>query len=295
MMARARLAALLALLVAGSVLPAPAPEAQRLDPVIYPMTFPVSGEHSFSRDFGDPRGRRRAHEGIDILAEKLTPVVAVADGTVRWMYDERGGDCCAVSIVHDDGWRSRYIHLNNDTPGTDDGRGYGIARGLREGSRVRAGQVIGYVGDSGNAEATVPHLHFELRRPDGSAVDAFASLQAAVADPRTAPPPRIAGPPVGPPADLPPEVRRPRPAPEVVPGEPAAEEGDEVAEARPEEGVAGEAPALDEAPLPVTPFLPVPTDECSAGLREVMELAEVRRPDRPTLACFRFGEEDESE
>ncbi|HEX6200545.1 MAG TPA: peptidoglycan DD-metalloendopeptidase family protein [Thermoanaerobaculia bacterium] len=276
-MARARLAALLALLVAGSVLPAPAPEAQgpRLDRVVYPMTFPVAGEHSFSKDFGDPRGRSRAHEGIDILAEKLTPVVAVADGTVRWMFDERGGECCAVSIVHDDGWRSRYIHLNNDTPGTDDGRGYGIARGLREGSRVRAGQVIGYVGDSGNAEATVPHLHFELRRPDGTAVDAFASLRAAVADPRTGPPPRIAGPPVGPPADLPPEVRRPRPAPEVAPGEPAAEEGDEVAEAQ-----------------PVTPFLPVPADECSAGLREEMELAEVRRPERPTLACFRFGNDE---
>ena len=296
-----RLGFLLAFLLAASVSKDPAPEAQgpRLDPVIYPMVFPVAGDHSFSRDFGDPRGRSRAHEGIDILAEKLTPVVAVADGTVRWMFDERGGDCCALSIVHDDGWRSRYIHLNNDTPGTDDGQGYGIARGLRVGSRVRAGQVIGYVGDSGNAEDTAPHLHFELRRPDGSAVNAFASLQAALADPRTAPPPRLAGPPVGPPADLPPEVRRPRPAPEVAPAEPRAEE-EQAAEARPEEGavpgegeedeLAGEVPA--EEPLPVTPFLPVPADECSAGLREAMELAEVRRPDRPTLACFRFGEEE---
>lgn len=286
-----RLGLLLALVLAGSV--SQVPEAPGLDPVVYPMVFPVAGEHSFSRDFGDPRGRRRAHEGIDILADKLTPVVAVADGTVRWMYAERGGGCCALSIVHDDGWRSRYIHLNNDTPGTDDGEGYGIARGLREGSWVRAGQVIGYVGDSGNAESTVPHLHFELRRPDGSAVDAFTSLQAALADPRTAPPPRIAGPPVEPPEDLPAEVRRPRPAPEVVPGEPAAEE--DLAEGRPDEAPEGEEDELpDEVakPLPVTPFLPVPSDECSAGLVAEMELAEVRRPERPVLACFRFGEEE---
>lgn len=280
-----RLTLFLAVLLVAST--SYAPRAPGLDPVVYPMVFPVAGEHSFSRDFGDPRGRRRAHEGIDILADKLTPVVAVADGTVRWMHAERGGGCCALSVVHDDGWRSRYIHLNNDTPGTDDGEGYGIARGIREGSQVRAGQVIGFVGDSGNAESTVPHLHFELRRPDGSAVDAFASLQAALADPRTSPAPRIAGPPVEPPEDLPADVRRPRPAPEVVPGAPAAEEGDEVGEARPEEGVPGEL-----APRPVTPFLPVPADECSAGLREEMELAEVRRPERPTLACFRFGEEE---
>jgi murein DD-endopeptidase MepM/ murein hydrolase activator NlpD len=277
-----RLLPFLLLLLAASV--TYVPEAPGLDPVVYPMLFPVAGEHWFSRDFGDPRGPGRAHSGIDILAEKLTPVVAVADGTVRWMHAERGGECCALSIVHDDGWRSRYIHLNNDTPGTDDGRGYGIARGLRLGSRVRAGQVIGFVGDSGNAEATAPHLHFELLRPDGSAVDAFDSLQAAIADPRTAPGPRVAGPPIAPPeADARPEVLRPAPAPRVEPGGTVAEEAlpGDIAEGE-EDGEPGEA-------LPVTPFLPVPADECSLGLEREIELAEVAEPRRPTFACFSFG------
>lgn len=284
-MPRLRLSALLALLLAAST--SYAPRAPGQDPVIYPMVFPVAGEHRFSQDFGDPRGRERSHAGIDILADKLTPVVAVADGTVRWMHAERGGACCALSIVHDDGWRSRYIHLNNDTPGTDDGKGYGIARGIREGSRVRAGQVIGFVGDSGNAENTVPHLHFELRRPDGSVVDAFATLQAALADPRTSPAPRIAGPAVRAPEDLPPEVRRPRPAPEE---ELPAEE-----ERRALEEAMGEEAAAAAEPLPVTPFLPVPSDECTAGLAEEIELAEVREPERPSLACFRFGEPEGAE
>lgn len=254
---------LVCLLVAGATR---APGAAE---VVYPMVFPVVGEHQFSRNFGDPRSGGRSHEGIDILAEKLTPVVAVADGTVRWMFDERGGDCCSVSIVHDDGWRSRYIHLNNDTPGTDDGEGFGLARGLRVGARVRAGQVIGFVGDSGNAEETTPHLHFELRRPDGTPVDPFASLQASVGGPSTSP--RIAGPGIQPPRDLSPEVRRPRPAP----AREAAEAGSEPGEA-------------SEPSLPVTPFLPVPADDCSSGLDQQMELAEVRAAQRPGIACFRF-------
>lgn len=281
-----------------------APSAAQRDPVVYPIVFPVAGEHHFSRDFGDPRGGGRSHEGIDILADKLTPVVAVADGTVRWLFDERGVDCCAISVVHDDGWRSRYIHLNNDTPGTDDGQGYGIARGIRVGSRVRAGQVIGFVGDSGNAEATAPHLHFELRRPDGTPVDPFATLRAALAHPSTAPQDRIAGPAVRPPADLRPEVRRPRRAPEVRPAEPG-----EVPDALPGDPEAGEPagpvdrpagtadpPDLEVEPQesaePVTPFVPVPADDCSAGFDRQMELAEVRATERPTLACFRFDSRD---
>ncbi|NIQ53493.1 MAG: peptidoglycan DD-metalloendopeptidase family protein, partial [Gammaproteobacteria bacterium] len=80
------------------------------------------------------------------------------------------------------GWESWYIHLNNDTPGTDDGRagnGEIFGPGIEEGAFVRAGQVIGYVGDSGNAEGTHPHTHFELYQwgelvdPGPFLVDAF--------------------------------------------------------------------------------------------------------------------------
>lgn len=129
--------------------------------------------------FGDPRsGGRRSHAGVDIMAPKLEPVVAVADGVVRRVWDEREGDCCAVSIEHEGGWRTRYIHLNNDSPGRDDGLVVGVAPGLDRGVPVRRGQVIGWVGDSGNAEATSPHLHFELRDPDGEPVDPYPLLVA---------------------------------------------------------------------------------------------------------------------
>lgn len=144
------------------------------------LVFPVVGEHTLTRSFGDPRsGGRRSHEGVDILADKGAPVVAVADGVVRWLQNESGGRCCAVSLVHDGGWRTRYLHLDNDTPGTDDGRRVGIAPGIEPGVRVRQGDLLGWVGDSGNAEATVPHLHFELRLADGTPLDPFRRLEGA--------------------------------------------------------------------------------------------------------------------
>ncbi|HUO86928.1 MAG TPA: M23 family metallopeptidase [Thermoanaerobaculia bacterium] len=178
----AGLAAFLLLLLLGSLVPAPEGGAQaaggRAD-AVYPMVFPVAGDHVITDSFGDLRGGGRSHTGVDIMAEKMVPVVAVADAEVGWVFAERGGNCCDVSLIHEDGWRSRYIHLNNDTPGTDDGRAVGIAPGVREGAKVIAGQVIGWVGDSGNAEATAPHLHFELRRPDGTPVDPYSSLLAA--------------------------------------------------------------------------------------------------------------------
>lgn len=146
---------------------------------IYPMVFPLAGPNSYTDTFGAPRSGGRTHAGIDILADKMVPVVAVASGTVGWMHDERGGKCCAMALNHDDGWTSWYIHLNNDTPGTDDGQGWGFAPGIESGVHVETGQLIGWVGDSGNAEWTVSHLHFELHRPDGSITNPYPSLLAA--------------------------------------------------------------------------------------------------------------------
>lgn len=147
--------------------------------VAYDMIFPVVGENRYSDTFGAPRGGGRSHQGVDIMAEKMVPVVAVADGTVGWMHDERGGKCCAMELRHDDGWESWYIHLNNDTPGTDDGQGWGFADGITYGTHVRAGQLIGWVGDSGNAENTGPHLHFELHDPSGAVVNPTPHVDAA--------------------------------------------------------------------------------------------------------------------
>ena len=74
------------------------------------------------------------------------------------------------------GWSSHYIHLNND-PATDDGRGEGGGPALRKETESREGELIGWAGDSGNAEETIPHLHFELRNPGAEAVDPEPSPQ----------------------------------------------------------------------------------------------------------------------
>jgi hypothetical protein len=146
--------------------------------VEYPMLFPVGGADIYFADdeyigFGACRaGCTRLHEGVDIMAPKMTEVYAVADATVSWI----GSQCCSVFLQHDDGWWSWYIHLNNDTPGTDDGLAWGIADGIVPGVRVAAGQLIGWVGDSGNAEDTAPHLHFELHDVNTVKVDPYPSL-----------------------------------------------------------------------------------------------------------------------
>lgn len=174
-----RVSLVMASLVVATLLGIAVPQAQAGD--TSEMYFPIVGEVNYSDTFGACRGSgcSRTHLGVDILAAKLTPVVAVADGVVGWVKDTVGGNCCSMSISHDDGWETYYIHMNNDTPGTDDGQGIGIAAGIEPGVRVRAGQLIGWVGDSGNAEATASHLHFELHTPDGTVVNPTPYVDAA--------------------------------------------------------------------------------------------------------------------
>jgi len=152
--------------------------------VDYPLTFPVAGPNSYVDGFYEERSAG-LHHAQDLMAPKGTPVVAVAPGTVErvnWSRDPshlRPGDCCSVTIRHTDGWESWYVHLNNDSPGTDDGLAWGIADGIVPGVSVEAGQLIGWVGDSGNAEATPPHLHFELYDHRGVVVNPYEALRAA--------------------------------------------------------------------------------------------------------------------
>ncbi len=154
------------------------------EPVDYPLVFPVEGEHHFSDTFWAGRSGG-FHVGQDILADKMTPVVAVADGVVRlvnWSDDPNDMNperCCTLVIRHDDGWESWYIHLDNDTTGTDDGKGWGIKRAIKPGVRVTAGQHVAWVGDSGNAENVASQLHFELRDPSGTVVNPYRALVAA--------------------------------------------------------------------------------------------------------------------
>ncbi len=145
---------------------------------LYPMAFPIDGPHSFTDTFGAPREGNRLHEGIDIFAEKMTPVVAVADGTVvTATIGDRAGRY--IVLEHTDGWQSYYIHLNNDSPGSDDGLLNEPVAGISVGAKVRAGDLLDYVGDSGNAEETPSHLHFELHSPDGRVVNPYPHLLAA--------------------------------------------------------------------------------------------------------------------
>ena len=174
-------AAAVTMLVAFSAFPAAAAASNLEGELVdYPLVLPVDGDHHFSDWFWAARSSG-IHHAQDLMADKLTPVVAAASGTIRlvnWTAQSHMNParCCTITLRHDDGWESWYIHLNNDTAGTDDGKAWGIADGIAPGVRVAAGQLIGWVGDSGTAERTAPHLHFELRDPQGVIVNPFQAL-----------------------------------------------------------------------------------------------------------------------
>jgi hypothetical protein len=146
------------------------------------ITFPVDGTVHYTDDFGDCReGCTRHHEGNDLLGAKLMHEVAAGNGTIAWAHMDNSGTAGnMLSLVGDDGWEYWYIHINNDTPGTDDGKNparWRMAPGIQVGSHVKAGQFIAYMGDSGDAESTQPHLHFELHTPNGIPIDPYTSLR----------------------------------------------------------------------------------------------------------------------
>jgi hypothetical protein len=166
-------------LAAGLVL-LPASPAAAEEVVYRRLAFPVDGSIRYSNDWGNARSGGRTHQGTDLMGTKLTPLVAVVDGTVRMARPENGGNSGNMLTIQDaEGWQYWYLHVNNDTPGTDDGanpEAFRFASGMAPGSPVKAGQVVAFLGDSGNAEGTAPHLHFELHTPDGTAVNPYYSL-----------------------------------------------------------------------------------------------------------------------
>ena len=175
------MAAVVAGLMLGAVFPAPLAAAEPETPV-YDITFPVVGPSYFHRSFGECRDScERFHNGVDIMTNgwKGVPVVAAHSGKVVHVTTSSELSGVAVTIQARGGWRTRYVHLNNDTPGSDDGNGTGLVPGIAVGDYVRAGQLIGWVGDSGNAEEAPPHLHFEIRKPGGEAIDPYPSLRKA--------------------------------------------------------------------------------------------------------------------
>src|SRR3954451_14287507 len=146
------------------------------------LLFPVAGPVSYTDDFGQPRGALK-HEGNDLLGVKKTPVVAVESGTIKfWTTSASAG--CMLYLYGGSGTMYEYIHLNNDVTMKNDNRGKCVAgtayaKGLKNGAKVTAGQQIGYVGDSGDANGIASHLHFEVHPGGGAAVSPYPYLQKA--------------------------------------------------------------------------------------------------------------------
>ncbi|HSW37307.1 MAG TPA: peptidoglycan DD-metalloendopeptidase family protein [Candidatus Saccharimonadales bacterium] len=144
------------------------------------IVFPVLGPASYSNDFYAPRDGG-IHGATDILASKMQALVAAVDGTVTRVNYPQPSWGYAIYIRDSEGYSYNYLHINNDTPGTNDNAGnpmYAYAADMKVGNPVVKGQLLGYVGDSGNSNG-VSHLHFEIVAPDGTLLNPFYSLQQA--------------------------------------------------------------------------------------------------------------------
>lgn len=124
------------------------------------LVCPVRGFTTYANTWGAPRSGGRTHEGVDLMAPTGTPLVAVTAGHVRFWTNRLGGR--VASLTADNGTRYYYAHLSTYA---------GWSR------RVDRGEVIGYVGSTGNAGA--PHLHFEVHPGGGAAVSPYAHVLAA--------------------------------------------------------------------------------------------------------------------
>ena len=120
----------------------------------------VDGPTSFVDSFGARRSGGRSHEGVDMISKRGTPLVAIEAGTVKRM---RNGGLGGITVwlQGEKGDEFYYAHLD------------GWADGLSVGDRVGAGQLLGYVGSTGNASYKLPHLHFEFHPGGGGAVNPY--------------------------------------------------------------------------------------------------------------------------
>lgn len=151
--------------VPSPVLPRRAAPTGILPPETGGYAFPIHGAASYGDDYGAPRTVTEWHHGNDLFAPEGTPVLAVADGTLfsvgvntlggnrLWLRDGRGNTFY-------------YAHLSAYAP---------VAV---EGATVRAGEVVGFVGNTGQAITTPPHLHFEIHPGDGDSVNPYPYLLA---------------------------------------------------------------------------------------------------------------------
>ena len=132
--------------------------------------FPVSGLANYSHDWWFPRYGPgwRLHQGTDIFGKYGAPVRAPVDGRVRIKNGGLGG--LNVTVFQPDGTYWYLAHLS------------GVPSGLADGATVKTGDVIGYVGTSGNAVGTPPHVHLQIHPQGGSPIDPKSVLDAFIAD-----------------------------------------------------------------------------------------------------------------
>jgi len=136
------------------------------------LIIPVQGVHAedLRADFNEMRGGHR-HEAIDIMAPRGTPVLAADDGRVVKLFLSKPGGLTVYQFDDSQTYCYYYAHLNSYAPR------------LKEGTPLRKGDVVGYVGSSGNASPDSPHLHFaifrlgpERRWSEGTPIDPYGFL-----------------------------------------------------------------------------------------------------------------------
>jgi murein DD-endopeptidase MepM/ murein hydrolase activator NlpD len=164
---------------AAVAVPAPSPEPTIGAPPAEELAdrdliVPVEGvkPEQLTRSFADERSGSRQHEAIDILAPLGTPVLAVESGKIARLFLSKAGGITVYQFDQGERFSYYYAHLDRYAPG------------LQEGQTVRQGQVIGFVGVSGNAPKNTPHLHFaifrlsaEKRWWEGTPVDPYDVLK----------------------------------------------------------------------------------------------------------------------
>ena len=137
--------------------------------------FPVQGRCSFIDTWHAPRGGGRLHVGVDIISSQDKLLYAVVDGTISKQYFDYPGALAGngLRVAQPNGTYFTYLHLS------------GFADGIEVGAKVKAGDVIGYVGTTGNS--ATPHLHFEVHPNGGSPVNPYPLVKAVDACSVTAP------------------------------------------------------------------------------------------------------------
>ena len=145
--------------------PMPAPAAPDASTVKL-GAFPVQGKCYFGDSWGYPRGGGRVHLGVDIIAPEGKLLYAAAAGTITKVYGDYPGSLAGngVRLTMGDGTYFFYAHMS------------GVATGIEVGTKVKAGQIVGAVGDTGSSGT--PHLHFEVHPQGGAAVNPYPLVKA---------------------------------------------------------------------------------------------------------------------